>query len=40
MRHVKLGTGHAVDEEALRALIVAAYADVRARRVDAECTRA
>ena len=40
MRHVKLGTGPAVDEEAVRALIAAAYADVRARRGDAERTRA
>lgn len=31
MRHVKLGPAHPVDEAAVRALIAAAYADVRAR---------
>jgi hypothetical protein len=30
MRHVKLRPGAEVDEDALRALIAAAYADVRA----------
>ncbi len=31
MRHVKLKTGEDVDEEALHALIAAAYADMKAR---------
>jgi len=31
MRHVKLGPGHVVDEAALEALIVAAYADMKQR---------
>lgn len=32
MRHVKLRSGHDVDDTALRALIVAAHADMRSRR--------
>jgi hypothetical protein len=32
MRHVKLGPGRVVDAEALRALIEAAYADMKRRR--------
>ena len=31
MRHVKLRPGHAIDEQALEALVDAAYADIRAR---------
>jgi hypothetical protein len=34
MRHVKLGPGHRIDDEALAALIQVAYADMRGRLRD------
>jgi len=34
MRHVKVRVGEAVDEGALRALVLAAYADMKARLVE------